>query len=212
MRRRVCPPTTERPGTDRIDPRALRSQQRAVEAALELVREVGVGRVTMESIAARSGVAKTTLYRQFADLETLLFDAFESLKRPNELPVEHGVLVDVGEWLQQFARMLTSDDFAPLMPAIIEVAERSERGRELAEEFAARRRQAMHARFQRAIDDGELRADVDVDALVTMLVGPLFYRRFISRQPLTPAFVRQLVRSALTPVVVSSAGVEPPSA
>jgi AcrR family transcriptional regulator len=191
----------------------MRSQQRAVEAALELVREVGVGRVTMESIAARSGVAKTTLYRQFADLETLLFDAFESLKRPNELPVERGVVADVGDWMQRFAALLDSDDFAPLMPAIIEVAERSDRGRELAIEFAARRRQAMHVRFRRAIDDGELSADVDLDALVSLLVGPLFYRRFISRQPLTPEVVRQLVRSALMPLVLSpTLAVDTPSA
>ena len=64
------------PISDRSDPRAVRSQQRAIDAALELIREVGAGRVTIESIAARSGVAKTTLYRQFDDLESLLFAAF----------------------------------------------------------------------------------------------------------------------------------------
>ena len=63
----------------------------------------------------------------------------------------------------------------------------------------------MHDRFRRAIDDGELPADLDLDALISQLVGPLFYRRFISRQPLTPAFVRQLVRSALMPLVLPPA-------
>jgi AcrR family transcriptional regulator len=190
---------------DRLDPRAARSQLRAIEAALELIRSVGVGRVTIESIAARSGVAKTTLYRQFDDLETLLFAAFESLKRPQEIPVEHGVVADIEQWMQEFAKALFDDDFAPVIPAMIEVAERSDRGRELASEFATRRRQAMQLRLQRAIEDGELMDDVDVGAVVSMLVGPLFYRRFISRQAVPPDFVRQLVRSALVPSVVTTA-------
>jgi AcrR family transcriptional regulator len=158
----------------------------------------------MESIAARSGVAKTTLYRQFDDLETLLFAAFESLKQAQVIPVQDGVMADVEAWMQQFAVGLFQDDFSPLIPAMIEVAERTERGRELAVEFAARRRQAMQLRLQQAIDDGELVDHVDVGAVVSMLVGPLFYRRFISRQPAPPAFVHQLVCSALATSVVGA--------
>ncbi|MGD9998846.1 MAG: TetR/AcrR family transcriptional regulator C-terminal ligand-binding domain-containing protein, partial [Ilumatobacteraceae bacterium] len=159
------------------------------------------GRVTMEAIAARSGVAKTTLYRQFGDLETLLFTAFESLKRPHVVMEQDGVLADVEQWAQGFAVALYADDFAPLMPAIIEVAERSERGRQLAVEFAARRRHAVQQRLERAVEAGELSADADIGAVVSMIVGPLFYRRFISRQEVTPALVTQLVRSALSPVL-----------
>jgi AcrR family transcriptional regulator len=189
---------------DRVDPRAARSQQRAVDAALELIREVGAGRVTIESIAARSGVAKTTLYRQFDDLESLLFAAFESLKRPQQIPVELGVVADIERWLLDFAASLFGDDFAPLIPTMIEVAERTDRGRVLAEEFAARRRVAMQTRLQQAIDDRELPADIDIDAIVSMLVGPLFYRRFISRQTAPAGFVRQLVVSALASLVIAS--------
>jgi AcrR family transcriptional regulator len=192
------------PITDRLDPRAARSQQRAIEAALDLVREVGVGRVTMEAIAARSGVAKTTLYRQFDDLETLLFAAFESLKGPHVIPVEHGLLADVEEWMQEFALLLFGDGFAQLMPAMFEVAERTDRGRELAVEFAARRRQAMQLRLQHAVDAGQLAAGVDIDTIVSLLVGPLFYRRFVARQPAPPDFVPQVVRSALGSLVSGS--------
>ena len=192
------------PVADRLDPRAARSQLRAIDAALGLIRGVGVGRVTMESIAALSGVAKTTLYRQFGDLETLLFAAFESLKRPYVIPVQNGVVADVEQWLQEFATALFAEDFAAVIPAMIELGERTDRGRELASEFAARRRLAMQERLQLAIDAGELLDDVDIGAIVSMLVGPLFYRRFISRQPAPPDFVRQLVRSALVPSVTTS--------
>ena len=186
---------------DRLDPRAVRSQQRAVDATLSLIREHGAGRTTMEAIAALSGVAKTTLYRQFGDLETLLFAAFESLKPPQTIPVELGVLTDVRSWLHQLADVLTTDEFAPWVPAMIDVAERDEHGHALAVDFAARRRLPLRTRLSVAIDAGELAADTDVDALVSMLVGPLFYRRFISRQPTSVAFVDQVVDSALGSLV-----------
>ncbi len=186
---------------DRIDPRAVRSRRRAVDAALWLIRHVGAGRTTMEAIAVRSGVAKTTLYRQFGDLETLLFAAFESLKAPPAIPVEAGVVADVRRWLHQFAEVLTTDEFAPWVPAMIEVAERDEHGHALAVDFAARRRLPLRTRLSVAIDAGELAAGTDIDALVSMLVGPLFYRRFISRQPTSVAFVDQVVDSALDSLV-----------
>jgi hypothetical protein len=59
----------------------------------------------------------------------------------------------------------------------------------------------MQQRLERAIEVGELRAGVDVGALVSMIVGPIFYRRFISRQDVSPEFVGQLVRSALSPIL-----------
>ncbi len=193
------------PSADRIDPRAVRSRRRAVDAALELIRELGAGRTTMEAIAARSGAAKTTLYRQFGDLETLLFAAFESLTGPPAIPVAAGVVADVRSWLHQFAEVLTTDEFAPWVPAMIDVAERDEHGHALAVDFAARRRLPLRTRLSVALDAGELAADTDIDTLVSMLVGPLFYRRFISRQATSFAFVDQVVDSALGSLVTSSA-------
>ncbi len=159
----------------------------------------------MEAIAARSGVAKTTLYRQFGDLETLLFAAFESLTGPPAIPVGAGVVADVRSWLRQFAEVLTTDEFAPWVPAMIDVAERDEHGHALAVDFASRRRLPLRTRLSVARDAGELAADTDIDTLVSMLVGPLFYRRFISRQATSFAFVDQVVDSALGSLVTSPA-------
>lgn len=194
-----------RPQADRLDPRAARSRRSAIDAALALIRELGAGRTTMEAIAARSGVAKTTLYRQFGDLETLLFAAFESLTAPPAIPVEAGVVADVRSWLHQFAEVLTTDEFAPWVPAMIDVAERNEHGHALAVDFAARRRLPLRTRLSVAIDAGELAVDTDVDTLVSMLVGPLFYRRFVSRQATSFAFVDHVVDSALGSLVASPA-------
>ena len=192
------------PATERLDPRSVRSRQRAIDAALELLREHGVRGVTIEAVSAHSGIAKTTLYRQFADRDELFFAAIESLKGVDQIPGQRGVVADVERWLLAFARALRESDFAELVPSVIEVAQRSERGRQLAAEFGERRRSSLATRLRVAVEQGELPAGFDVETAVSQLVGPLFYRRYMSQQPLTPAFVRQVARSILCSAVSSS--------
>jgi AcrR family transcriptional regulator len=187
------------PCTDRVDPRLERSRARAVEAALAIVRECGGAAVTMEAVAARSGVAKTTLYRQFVDREDLLFASFECLTDAAEVPEGASLCDEVEAWILRLAEALQHADFAALLPSMIEVAERSARGHALACEFAGRRRRHLVARLERAITAGELDESVDPDALVSRLVGPLFYLRYVARLPLTTAFVTDHVRATLTP-------------
>ncbi len=58
----------------------------------------------------------------------------------------------------------------------------------------------FHTIVERAVKSGDLRPGTDVDAVVSALVGPLFYRRWFSREPITTSFVRVVVRSASTGV------------
>jgi AcrR family transcriptional regulator len=60
---------------DAVDPRVARTRAVVLEAVLELIGEVGFGRVSMEAVAARAKVARSTLYRNWGDLPTLLGDA-----------------------------------------------------------------------------------------------------------------------------------------
>lgn len=187
--------------TERLDPRIARSRVRAISATLELVSEAGAMAVTMEAVAARSGVAKTTLYRQFSDREDLLFAAFESLTDGAEVEAGTDVVADVERWLLRFADAFVHADFAPLVPSLVEAAERSSRGQELAVAFATRRRRPLVTYLERAQAAGALSYAVNADDLVSRLVGPLFYLRYIARRPITAEFVGGHVRATLGPLV-----------
>ena len=63
---------------DRVDPRVERSRMVILEAAVEELAEVGYGGVTIESVAARAGVGKSTIYRHWPDKLALIADAFET--------------------------------------------------------------------------------------------------------------------------------------
>jgi AcrR family transcriptional regulator len=185
----------------RCDPRVARSRERVIEATIALIREHGGAAVTVEAVAARSGVAKTTIYRQFADREELLFTAFDSLSCPPDVAVSDDLLADVRDWGVGFATSLRSDVFAPLVPALIEAAERSAHGHELAVAFADERREILGRRLRAAVDAGVLSPDLDIDVVCSSLVGPLFYRRFIARRPADARFVDALIRTVLEPHV-----------
>ncbi len=53
-------------------PRSAESDQRIHAAALRLLHDDGPGAVTVEAVTASSGVAKTTIYRRYADRDALL--------------------------------------------------------------------------------------------------------------------------------------------
>src|SRR3954469_15882051 len=64
-------------------PRSERADKAIIEATLALlVEEGGVGGVTIEAVAARAAVGKTTIYRRWSNKEALIIDALASLKEP----------------------------------------------------------------------------------------------------------------------------------
>lgn len=81
------------PASDEVDPRIEGSRHHALTAAVERLREVGSSRLTIEAVAARSGVAKSTIYRHWAGTAELVTDAFLTLKpaAPNRRPGPFGL-------------------------------------------------------------------------------------------------------------------------
>src|SRR5258708_35021930 len=64
-------------------PRSERAEQAIIEATLDLlIEESGVAGVTIEAVASRAGVGKTTIYRRWANKEALIVDALATLKEP----------------------------------------------------------------------------------------------------------------------------------
>ena len=72
-------PTASRiPSRSAVDPRVERSRQVILQAALDELGEVGYGTFRIESVAARAGVGKSTIYRHWTDKLALIADAFET--------------------------------------------------------------------------------------------------------------------------------------
>ncbi|MEO8539828.1 MAG: TetR/AcrR family transcriptional regulator [bacterium] len=182
------------PDETAVDPRVARSRAAILQATAELLIEQGSAGVTIEGIADRSKVAKTTIYRHWKSRSQLVFDAFESLLRPGPAVPPSGTLrTQLQTILSQLSRGVTVSEWAPAISALIEAGDRDPELRQLIHDFLLVRmehgRDALRAAQRRA----ELREDIDIDVAIGVLVGPIFYRRLVSREPLTDAVVAEVV-------------------
>jgi AcrR family transcriptional regulator len=180
------------------DARVRRSKQAVLAAAHQLLSEEGLQGVSIDAVARRSGVAKTTIYRHWPSRSALLLDACSKLGARPEIPDTGSLAGDLGQLLPYLASQLRTARWATVLPSIIDAAEREA---EIAEMHAQ-----LHAGFmvpfrtvvERAQRRGELPADRDASELVAAIVGPLFYRRWFSRERIDDRFVANVIAGAAT--------------
>jgi AcrR family transcriptional regulator len=167
------------------DPRVERSRRVILRAAVEELAAVGYGRVTIESIAARAGVGKSTIYRHWPDKLALIADAFETFHE--QMVPDLGILSareSIAVLLRHVAEVVVDSTFSRCIPALIEGAERDPRVREFHHRYSADRRRALIDLIVVGIDAGEIRSDVDPELATTAMLGAIFYRRLMTDRPL----------------------------
>ena len=183
--------------TELQDPRRAKSLARVLAAAVELLREGGSPGLTIEAVAARSGVAKTTIYRQFENRDQLHHAALRSVACSVPMPHSDDLVADITSFCVGLNQALRNGDLGGVLPTGFDGAERSDSLAKMMQGTGEERRAAITGRLHAALRSGELSDDSDIDLLNSQLVGPLFYRRFISRQPTSAAFIARHVGSVL---------------
>ena len=175
-------------------PRDEGARSAILAATMEVLGEVGFGRLTIDSVAARAGVGKATIYRRWESKERLTLDAIAEAK-PDDSPVPdtgslRADLLEVyGGMVEQMGDPANSAVMAGLM------AEATV-NRELAEalaDFVSDRRERTRAVVRRGIERGELPVGTDVDLLIDLLSGPLLSRALFRMAPVDQALLTTLV-------------------
>jgi AcrR family transcriptional regulator len=165
-------------------PRSAVVEQAIMQSALELFIEHGVAGASIERIAKRAGVAKTSIYRRWSNREALLAQAIEVFRNATGFTID---LLD----------RTAPRDFAKLLISACEMTARPEIRKLVArligsfpdhpkllevylETYFLPRRSAFIRALQRVQSAGLLAQDVDVGALADMLIGALVYRLLLS--------------------------------
>jgi TetR/AcrR family transcriptional regulator, regulator of autoinduction and epiphytic fitness len=187
-----------------IDPRIERTRRVVLDATLDLLGESGYGAVTIEAVAARSGVAKSTIYRHWPGRVELILDAFHELKAPVAPPAEGDVRETVIAVLENLARMTVDSTWSLCLPSLIDAAARDPEARRLHGEISAQGRRSLVDLLATGVERGELPANLEPELMAEALVGPILLRRLMSLPPFDPADVRQLV-DQLIPAVPTAA-------
>jgi TetR/AcrR family transcriptional regulator, regulator of autoinduction and epiphytic fitness len=183
--------------TGEEDPRIERSRRVILQAVLDELGAVGYGALPIESVAARAGVGKSTIYRHWGGKLALVEDAFRTLKASVQLSASGCLRDRVVDLLTQVAALIEASTYSACMPALIEAAERDPQVRDFHVRFSTERRAVLVDLLAAAVDDGELPPDADPELLADALVGSIVLRRLMLHQPLDPAQVPRLVDQLL---------------
>jgi TetR/AcrR family transcriptional regulator of autoinduction and epiphytic fitness len=182
------------------DPRVERSRRVVLQAALDELGEVGYGAFTIESVAARAGVGKSTIYRYWPDRLALIADAFETFHVEMVPSVESGSARErVTRLVGHVAEVVVDSTFSVCIPALIEGAERDSRVRAFHHRYSAERRKSLIDIIAEGITTGELPARLDPELATLALLGPIFYCRLMSGEPFNPSRAAELVDVVLGP-------------
>ncbi|ASO19273.1 AcrR family transcriptional regulator [Actinoalloteichus hoggarensis] len=192
-------------GTVRPGGRTARTRRAVRDATLAELAAHGYQGLTVDNVAERSGVHKTTVYRRWGGVDGLVIDVLALAREDDWQPPDTGSLagdltalaVEVRDYFEEPTRAAAPNAF-------VYASFHSERAAAALRDFFADRHARCEPVITRAIARGEIPADTDPGAVARMVVAPLYHRLFITREPVDARLAEQ---SASMVLVAAQAGI-----
>ena len=151
--------------------------------------------MSIEEVAARAGVGKTTIYRRWTSRGTLALDAFlTDFQGQQPLPDTGSLRGDLLAALRAWIRSVTRTSAGPILAGLIAEAQRDP---ELAvawrERVVGRLRDQHKIMLDRAVERGEISARTDYEVVLDLVFGAAYHRLLHGHQPLTDKFANRVV-------------------
>jgi AcrR family transcriptional regulator len=178
-------------------PRSEASRRAVLKAAYAILVETGLGNFSIEAVAVRSRVARTTIYRWWPTKGVLAVDSFLESFRP------HLVYRPAGSATADFHALVAAFAAAMNGPAgrvaasILAQAQEDRETRQLfLERFSEPLRRETELLLRQGVDRGEFRADLDLSCVIDAAVGAV-YLRLLFGQALDPDWAGDLAKTLL---------------
>jgi len=190
--------TTEPAPRRRPGGRSARVRSAVLRATVDELASVGYRELSFESVARRAGVHKTTLYRHWPNREALVRDALLARSEVTvPIPDTGALRADLIAFARSVITNITARDYEEIVRAVASDARTEGALGDASRGFWRERFQLARIIVLRGVERGEIGADVDPNLLLESLVGPLYLRLLITREPLDDAFVEALVTQLL---------------
>ncbi|WP_280346509.1 TetR/AcrR family transcriptional regulator [Nocardia neocaledoniensis] len=177
--------------------RSARVRAAVLTATLDQVTEYGIEGLTIGDVAARAGVAETTIYRRWGTRTALIAEAITDLAAAgNPVPDTGALRSDLRVLAEQVSHLLSTPGIARLLGTTIALSADPE--------VDAARRRFWRDRFEvsspiitKAIERGELPAHADPRTVLETLSAPLYFRLLVGAEPIDDAFIARCVDDTL---------------
>lgn len=185
-------------GTARPGGRTARVRGAVREATLAELAEKGFDGLTVEGVALRSGVHKTTVYRRWGSVEGLAADALDLAGgEPWPVPDTGTIEGDLRELTRLVVTGFADPEAGPVSTAFIAASSRNPVVAGALHAFFAARHEQSAVLVARAIERRELPDGTDAADLVRTAVAPVYYRLFISGEPVDEEVADRAAAAAL---------------
>lgn len=179
--------------------RSQRTHHAVMTAAAELLAENGYASITIEGIAARAKVAKTTIYRWWSTKAAIFMELYNELAAQMLTGLDTGsVEKDLRNLLRGLFKLFTTTSAGPAMVGMIAEAQSSpEFAKVFQEQFMVHRRNVTRKILERGVERGELLAELDIDLAIDIISGPIWYRLLQGHAPLDEHFADSVIHQVL---------------
>ncbi|GAB2522664.1 TetR/AcrR family transcriptional regulator [Nocardia heshunensis] len=180
-------PTTDRPARTGGRVRSQDAHDAVLTATTELLEEIGYRGITMEGVAQRAEVAKSTVYRWWKSKPRLVMDAYQqTVEQRMPVPDTGEIRGDLLEFTTQLYAVGAYPVRVRALRGLMAEAQLDPAFAEVFTEWAAGRRAVIIGLLARAADRGQVSADIDAEYAADQLFG-VFWYRLLTDRPLDPA-------------------------
>lgn len=177
-------------------------EQEILDAALEVLADVGYDRLTMDAVAHRAKASKATLYRRWNSKAKLVVEALARTKGVPEVPDTGDLRGDLLTTFCGMGGLADHDTTATLGAVLTAVSTDPEFAREFRTQVVEPKAAVSRTIFEQARERGELRDDLDLDIVVPALAGIVLHRVFLFGDTPEPALIQRAVDQIILPAVM----------
>ena len=174
-------------------PRDANVENAILDAAVALLNEVGYNELSIEAVASRARVGRPTVYRRWPSKLDLVVDAVVRLAPAVSAPDTGDVFADLEELISGTIEEMTRSSVGRAILALAGTGatDRAELYDRFNEHYLVPRRDAFLTVLRRGIDAGRLRADIDPDLILDLMLGAPTYWWLTTGHPIDKAAARR---------------------
>lgn len=177
-------------------PRSERSETAILNAAMDILIERGYRGFTIDEVVTRAAVSKATIYRRWPSKELLAVAAVGGF--PELQTVDTGSLPeDLYSIVSEFTDVVQNTALGTVWPSLVGERSRNAELKQALDAMTEHRRTPTRRAFERAIERGELPADLDFALAIDLVMGPVLLRLLFQEGDTSPAAFRKIIAAAL---------------